>query len=101
MWRQLQTIEVWNGTGGPSWDRLAADRLFREGFVAVIGEADSWNYPQTKLIDLTSTSKGSAIPYLQWMFNVSAENVVSAPDANSGVQYRLIIGHDYETCRRP
>ena len=101
MWRQLQTIEVWNGTGGPSWDQLAADRLFREGFVAVIGQADSWDYPQTKLVDFTSTSKGSAIPYLQWMFNVSAADVVSAPDENSGVQYRLIIGRDYETCRRP
>jgi len=101
LWRTLQTMEVWNGVGHADWDQLAADRLFREGFVAVIGQPDRRDYPQTQLIDFTSTAKGSAIPYLQWMFNVSAGNVISAPDPNAGTQYRLIIGADYQTCRSP
>jgi len=101
LWRTLQTVEVWNGTGNAGWDQLAADRLFREGFVAVIGQPDRPDYAQTRLVDFTSTAKGSAVPYLQWMFNVAAENVSSAPDPNAGVQYRLIIGADYQTCRSP
>jgi len=101
LWRTLQTVEVWNGTGHADWDQLAADRLFRQGFVAAIGQPDRRDYPQTQLIDFTSTAKGSAVPYLQWMFQVSAENVISAPDLNGGVQYRLIVGADYQTCRSP
>jgi LCP family protein required for cell wall assembly len=101
LWRTLQTVEVWNGTGNAGWDQLAADRLYREGFVAVVGQPDRWDYPQTQLIDLTSTAKGSAVPYLRSMFSVSPENVISAPDPNASVQVRLIVGADYQPCRSP
>ncbi len=101
LWRTLQTVEVWNGTGRPDWDQLAADRLFREGFVATIGQPDRRGYAQTQLIDFTSTSKGGAAPYLRWMFQVAPENVISAPDGGGGASYRLIIGADYQTCRMP
>lgn len=101
LWRTLQTVEVWNGTPSADWNQLAADRLFRQGFVAVIGQPDRRDYPQTQLIDFTSTAKGSAASYLQWMFNVPAGNVLSAPDPNMPVQYRLIVGADYQTCRSP
>jgi hypothetical protein len=53
------------------------------------------------LIDLTSTAKGSAVPYLRSMFSVSPENVISAPDPNASVQVRLIVGADYQPCRSP
>jgi hypothetical protein len=98
LWRTLQTVEVWNGTLNGDWDQLAADRLFREGFVAVIGEPDRRDYPQTQLIDFTTTAKGSAVSYLQGTFKVSPENVISAPDPNAVAPYRLIIGVDYQTC---
>lgn len=101
LWRTLQTVEVWNGTPNVDWDQLAADRLFREGFTAVIAQPDRRDYPQTQLMDFTSTTKGSAVSHLQWMFNVSAQNIISAPDPSVGVQYRLIIGADYQTCRSP
>jgi len=101
LWRRLQNVEVWNGTPNTDWDQLAADRLFREGFTAIIGQPDRRDYPQTQLIDFTSTAKGGARAYLQWMFNVAPENVISAPDPNAPVPYRLIIGADYQTCRSP
>ncbi len=101
LWRALQTVEVWNGTGYAGWDQLAADRLFREGFAASIGQPDRQDYAHTQLIDFTSTTKGGAVSYLQWMFNISDENVIFMPDLNMPVQYRLIIGADYETCRSP
>jgi len=101
LWRSLQTVEVWNGTPNEGWDRLAEDRLLHQGFVVVIGEPDRRDYAQTRLIDFTSTTKGSAVSYLRWMFNVSPDQVISAPDPNMPVHYRLILGADYETCRRP
>ncbi len=101
IWRAGQTVEVWNATPNADWDQLAADRLLRQGYVAIIGEPDRRDYARTQLVDFTSTSKGSAIPYLQEMFQVAPENIISAPDPDSPVQYRLIIGADYETCRRP
>ncbi len=101
LWRTLQKVEIWNGTPNADWDQLAADRLIREGFTAIIGQPDRRDYAQTRLIDFTSTSKGSAIAYLQWMFNVAPENVISAPDPNAPAPYRLIIGADYQTCRSP
>jgi LCP family protein required for cell wall assembly len=101
LWRTLQSVEVWNGTGHDGWDQLAADRLYREGFSAIIGQPDRRDYAQTQLIDLTSLTKGSATSYLRWMFNVAPENVVTASDLNAPAQYRLIIGADYQTCRSP
>jgi polyisoprenyl-teichoic acid--peptidoglycan teichoic acid transferase len=101
LWRTLQSVEVWNGTDRAGWDQLAADRLFREGFSAIIGQPDRRDYAQTQLIDLTSLTKGSATSYLRWMFNVSPENVITASDPNAPAQYCLIIGADFETCRRP
>jgi LCP family protein required for cell wall assembly len=98
LWRTLQRVEVWNGTGNGDWDQLAADRLLREGFVAVIGQPDRQDYAQTQLIDLTSTAKGGATPYLQWMFGISPENVITAPGPDADAQYRLIIGADYRAC---
>jgi len=102
LWRKLQMVEVWNGTGNAGWDQLAADRLFREGFGVVIGQPDRRDYSQTQLIDFTVTAKGSAASYLQWMFDVSPDNLISLPDPDrGGMPYRLIIGADYQTCRRP
>ena len=101
LWRTLQTVEVWNGTGTADWDQLAADRLLREGFAVTIGQPDRRDYAQIRLVDFTTTTKGSAAPYLQWMFNIAPENVIAAPDPNMPVSYRLIVGADYQTCRSP
>jgi len=101
LWRTLQTLEIWNGTGNADWDQLAADRLINEGFVAVIGQPDRRDYAHTQLIDFTSTAKGSSIPYLQKMFDLADEDVISAPDPNMQAHYRLIIGADYQTCPSP
>ncbi len=101
LWRALQQVEVWNGTPNADWDQLAVDRLLREGFGAVIGQSDRQDYTQTQLIDFTTTAKGSAASYLQWMFNILPENVISVPAPDVGAQYRLVIGADYQTCPSP
>ena len=97
-WRTYYTVEVWNGTSNPTWDHLAADRLWNAGFGAVIGEPDRRDYPHMQLVDFTEPGQGGAVPYLQWMFKIAPDNVIAVPDPSAGVQYRLIIGADYQTC---
>jgi LCP family protein required for cell wall assembly len=101
LWRASQAVEVWNGAADDGWDHLAADRLSREGFVVVIGQSDRQDYAQTLLIDLTGAVKGSAVPYLQSMFSLSPENIITVPDSGAKVQYRLVIGADYRSCPSP
>jgi len=101
LWRTMQTVDVWNGTPNPGWDHLAADRLWRVGFAAVMAQPDHKDYAQTTLLDFTTPAQGSAASQLRWMFGIAPENVISAPDPNGSAQYRLIIGADYQTCRSP
>jgi LCP family protein required for cell wall assembly len=98
LWWAMQTVEVWNGTPFPGWDHLAADRLWREGFAAVIAEPDRKDYVQTQLVDFTNPVQGSAASHLQRMFRVAPENATSVPDPDHRARYRLIIGADYQTC---
>jgi len=97
-WRSYYTVEVWNGTPNATWDQLAADRLSGAGFGAVIDEPDRRDYAQTQLLDFAPEGQGGATPYLRWMFRVSPENVIAAPNPDAEAQYRLIIGADYQTC---
>jgi len=94
-------VEIWNGSGKRDWGLLAADELLLNGFqVTNIQGADTY-YEQTVLIDYTTTSKGSPLPLLQRLFNVWGENVISQPDPNSPVSFRLIVGAEYQPCVRP
>jgi LCP family protein required for cell wall assembly len=94
-------IEVWNGSGKRDWGLLAADKLLYNGFqVTNIQPADAY-YERSVIIDFTTTSKGSALPLLQPLFNVWGANVIPHPDANSPVPFRLIVGADYQPCVHP
>jgi LCP family protein required for cell wall assembly len=97
-WQANYRVEVWNGTHNAHWDVLAADRLLSSGFPTTIGEPDRRDYEQTQLIDFAPAGQGGATSYLRWQFKIAPENVISAPNAEAGVAYRLILGADYQTC---
>jgi hypothetical protein len=101
LWRTLQTVEVWNGTNNADWDRLAADRLHRAGFAATIGQPDRRDYTGTWLVDYTTTDKGNYAADLEQIFGIEEGRVIRAPEPDAAVQYRLILGADYETCYTP
>jgi hypothetical protein len=101
LWRTLETVEVWNGTTNAGWDWLAADRLAREGFGVIVNEPDRRDYTHTMLVDFSSTSKGNAVTYIQYKLGIPEGSVISAPDSNMPVPYRLVIGADYQTCPIP
>ncbi len=95
-------VEVWNASGFPDWDDLAIDRLLRYNF-EVVGSPDSDVdlRADTMIVDYTTTSKGSRVSQLARLFQVPVGNIVSQPDANSPVAYRLIVGASYDPCRKP
>lgn len=95
-------IEVWNGAPDPDWGLLAADQLqWEEYLVANVAPADRSDYAHTKIVDFTTTAKGSRRAALANIFRVSAANIVEQPDPHSVVQYRVIVGADYQPCYRP
>jgi LCP family protein required for cell wall assembly len=95
-------IEVWNGSGQANWDLLAIDRLRSEGYmVTSYGPADRV-YSETQAINFNTTVKGSRLGQLSRLFNIrSSANLISQPTENSAVNYRLIIGADYNACLPP
>ena len=90
-------VEVWNGTDREDAAALAAYNLRLNGLAAVINPADK-NIAETTIIDFTLSDKGSPLPVILKMLHLDETRVVDEPDKNSAVQFRLILGDDYDSC---
>jgi LCP family protein required for cell wall assembly len=92
-------IQVYNGTSNESWDLVAADRLVWEGFAPqAMGPADQTSYPDTVIYDYTGTSKGSSLNDLVSLLNVNPKDIQVQPDPNRTVDFRIILGANYNSC---
>jgi LCP family protein required for cell wall assembly len=95
----LARVEVFNGTTWSDWGVLAADRLLWEGFQVVeIGQAERADYQQTLIVDLTGTTKGSPVYWLARILRVSGANILTADTPSDEVDFRAIVGYDYQPC---
>ncbi len=93
------TISILNGTGNNNWDRVAAERLGYEGFLATAdGAADTATYDQTILVDHTGRQKGSSLSAIAQLLNVTQENIRIEPDPNRTSDFEVILGADYNSC---
>lgn len=93
-------VEVQNGTTHADWDLVAVDRLNGAGYnVQAWSKADVL-YPQTVLIDYSVTPKGSRVDELAQLFSVVPQNIIAQPDPNSAVAHRVIVGQDFNPCKR-
>jgi polyisoprenyl-teichoic acid--peptidoglycan teichoic acid transferase len=92
-------VEVWNGSGRPNWDLLAVDRLTSQGFIVPSYITADQTYTQTLIINYTSTNKGSRLNQLMRLFNMKQSQVITQPDDNSPIAYRLIVGPDFDACK--
>ncbi len=91
-------VEVWNATPYEGLGHVAAERLRWEGFdVVSVGPADG-TYPRTQIVDFTTTAKGSAISRLMRLYKRETNDVISQPTEGSAVDYRVILGSDYDPC---
>jgi len=92
------TVEIWNGTTWGDADDMAAYRLGLEGMRVSIGAPDRADYATTTIYDYTISPKGSPLAQLKKLLKVSGANVVAQPDANSPINFRIILGADYNSC---
>ncbi len=91
-------VEVWNGTPYEGLGYVAAERLRWEGFEVVsVGLADG-DYPRTQIVDFTTTAKGSAVPRLISLYNRNYGDVISQPTEERAVDFRIVLGSDYDPC---
>jgi anionic cell wall polymer biosynthesis LytR-Cps2A-Psr (LCP) family protein len=90
-------VEVWNGTRDPLFGLVVADRLAEMGLrVTSVKPADG-HYTQTRIVDYTTSRKGSIVPLLQRAFNIAQANVIAQP-SKTGPRYRIIAGDDFNPC---
>src|SRR5262249_25951281 len=94
-------IEIENGTGVAGYDSLAAERLNYAGYTTRIAAADRQDYGSTVLIDATNDQDAEARNAILNGLGLYSATVLAAPDPNAAVQYRLILGADYQACFQP
>lgn len=92
------TVEIWNGTTWAEADDLAAYRLGLEGLRISMGAPDRTDYATTTIYDYTTSPKGSPIAQLKKLLHVADANVIAQPDPNSPVNFRAVLGADYNSC---
>lgn len=95
------TIEVQNGTPNDGWDQLAASRLNYAGFETVIAPADRRDYGYSTLLDLNAATDANRNNTILAVLGLPAANLATIPDPDSAVQYRLVLGADYNPCFQP
>lgn len=95
------TIEVQNGTPFEGWEALAASRLNYAGYATHLAPADRHDYTYSVLIDLTNGQDYNTGATILNVMQFLPGQMVSLPDPNSTVQYRLILGSDYQPCFQP
>jgi LCP family protein required for cell wall assembly len=90
-------IEVWNSTPYDGLGHVAAERLRWEGF-AVVGVAPAQGAPRTQIVDFTTTTKGSPLSRLMRLYKREASDVIYQPTEDRTVDFRVILGADYDPC---
>jgi hypothetical protein len=98
--RALTWVEIANASGDPALDPLAAETLMNEGFGVRYGELAEALADRTTLIDYTTSAKGSPLKRLQSLLHLPDAQVIAQPDAASPVQFRVVLGRDYNSCPR-
>ncbi|MCC6190901.1 MAG: LCP family protein [Anaerolineales bacterium] len=98
--RDLTWVEIVNGAPPVANEYLAAETLRGEGFGITLGAPAASPQAQTVLIDYTTSSKGSPISRLQAALHLDDAHVIAQPNASSPVQFRVILGADYNSCPR-
>jgi len=96
--QQAFQVEVWNGTPYEGLGHVAAERLRWEGFaVTDVSPADQ-AYVRTQIVNFTTSAKGSALYRLTTLYRRENSDVISEPTEASPVDYRVILGSDYDPC---
>ncbi len=99
--RETITIEIQNGTPNDGWAELAASRLNYAGFETHIAPADRQDYTYSTLVDMNAVTDANRNNTILSALGLPQSNLAVIPDSSSPVNYRLILGADYNPCFRP
>lgn len=99
--RETITVEVQNGAAFETLEALASSRLNYAGYQTISSPADRRDYTTSVLVDFTPGQDPTQRQTIINSLGLYTANVLSLPDPNSPVQYRLILGSDYEPCFQP
>ena len=94
-------IQVENGTPNEGWDALAAARLNYAGYETILRPPDRLDYADSFLIDLTESQDLARSLGILNIMGLSNVQILSLPTPGSPIQYRLILGYDYQPCFQP
>lgn len=94
-------VEVRNATGNPDWDVLAAQRLHYAGYATRVVPFDQDDHDRTWLYDFTPGQDTEQSAALRRALGLPASSLVPDPEPDSPVDYRLVLGEDYNPCFRP
>lgn len=93
-------IHVYNASGNPGWDEVAAERLAWDGYFAVaMGDAPGGQLlDETVMIDYSGSAKGSSSPAIARVLNVRADQVSVQPTADRDAEFSVLVGRNYNSC---
>ena len=98
--RDAGVIEVVNGSPLKDMDKVAVDGLAWNGFEAQAKGAGDPT-PKTVVYDYTGSAKPGTLAAILKTLNLKQNQVVSQPDPNRTVDYRIVLGGDYKSCTAP
>ncbi len=93
-------IDIINGSGVADLDKVAGDRLSWGGFAATpkgAGDATA----KTVVYDYTGGANPGTLVALLKALNVKQSAVQSQPDPNRTVDFKIVLGADYNSCSAP
>jgi polyisoprenyl-teichoic acid--peptidoglycan teichoic acid transferase len=95
--QRVYRVMVVNGTGRPALGDVAAYRLGLEGLVVEGIETVPYE-PRTRVVDFTTTSKGSPLYKFNNLYRLQSGDVVAEPTEGSPVDFQIILGGNYDPC---
>ncbi len=99
--RNSISVQVENGTPNNNWAALASNQLNYAGYETSIANADRINYSNSVLIDMTKSQDSNARNAILANLGLTSASILSMPNSNNSIQYRLILGSDYQPCFAP
>lgn len=94
--RNIPTVAIYNGSNIPGLDYVAAHRLEREGFQAIITGEPATPRNFNLVVDHTGASRNNPLGDIQDALSITDEGVQSEPDPERIYDYELYIGWNYQ-----
>jgi LCP family protein required for cell wall assembly len=99
----LPRVAIYNGSGVPGLDYVAAHRLEREGFVTFI--TGEYTHPRqyNLVVDYTGASRNNPVGEIQRVLRITDQGLQTEPNPARDYDYALYIGYTYQfySCTYP